>query len=80
MKAKIPDQLLDSCAFDEIAIDDEKLHMARFPNFTGQGNFDGVAKLAAVNQRAKKYDAPTSGYLHALHGSRWGSVHYRIIG
>ena len=80
MKAKIPDQLLDRCAFDEIAIRDEKLHMARFPNFTGQGNFDGVTQLAAVNQRAKKYDAPTSGYLHALHGSRWGSVHYRIIG
>jgi len=54
--------------------------MARFPNFTAQGNFGGVTSLEVVNKRAQNYERPTTGYLHALHRNRWGSVHYRITG
>ena len=80
IKAKIPDSILRSCRFDAVTVGDRKLHMARFPNFTGQGNFDGVTSLEEVNQRAQNYSHPTTGFLHALHRSRWGSVHYRIVG
>jgi len=80
LKARVPDHVLQSCKFDAVTIGGRKLHMARFPNFTGRGNFDGVTSLEAVNKRAQNYKSPTTGYLHALHRSRWGSVHYRITG
>jgi outer membrane protein assembly factor BamB len=80
MKATVPDDVLRSCKFDAVTVGDIKLHMARFPNYTGQGNFDGVTNIEAVNKRAQGYKRPTTGYLHALHRSRWGSVHYRITG
>jgi hypothetical protein len=80
IKAKISDDILQSCKFDALTVGDRKLHMARFPNFTGRGNFDGVTTLEEVNERSKNYRHPTTGYLHALHRSRWGSVHYRITG
>ncbi len=80
LKAMVPDDVLRSCKFDALAVGSRKLHMARFPNFTGQGNFDGVTSLDEVNKRAQTYKRPTTGFLHALHRSRWGSVHYRITG
>ena len=80
MKTSVPDDVLRSCQFDALTVGDRTLHMARFPNFTGQGNFDGVTSLDEVNKRARSYRRPTTGYLHALHRSRWGSVHYRITG
>lgn len=80
LKASVPDSVLRACKFDAITIGDRRLHMARFPNFTGQGNFGGVTSLDEVNERARKYSHPATGYLHALHRSRWGSVHYRITG
>jgi hypothetical protein len=80
LKAKVPDDILQSCRFDAVTVGDAKLHMARFPNFTGRGNFDGVSSLDEVNKRAQNYKQPTTGFLHALHRSRWGSVHYRITG
>ncbi|MHC4540723.1 MAG: right-handed parallel beta-helix repeat-containing protein [Planctomycetota bacterium] len=80
LKARVPDDILRSCKFDAVTVGDRKLHMARFPNFTGQGNFDGVTTLDEVSKRAQNYRQPTTGYLHALHRNRWGSVHYRITG
>lgn len=80
IKARIPDDILWSCKFDAITVGDRKLHMARFPDFTGRGNFDGVTSLEEINKRAQNYRRPTTGFLHALHRSRWGSVHYRITG
>ena len=80
LKAAVPDEILQSCKFDAVTVGDRKLHMARFPNFTGMGNFDGVASIDEVNKRSQNYKKPTTGYLHALHRSRWGSVHYRITG
>ena len=80
LKAKVPEDVLRSCKFDAVTVGDRKLHMARFPNFTGQGNFDGVTSLDEVNKRAGNYKHPTTGHLHALHRSRWGSVHYRVTG
>lgn len=80
MRARISRAVLDSCAFDAISVGPDKLHMARFPNFTGHGNFDGVTKLQTINQRAEGYIDPSTGYVHALHRNRWGSVHYRITG
>ena len=80
LKARVPDDLLRSCKFDAVSVGDKRLHMARFPNFTGEGNFEGMTTLDEVNQRAQNYRQPTTGYLHALHRSRWGSVHYRITG
>ena len=80
LKARVADDILRSCKFDAVAVGDKKLHMARFPNVTGQGNFGGVTRLEEVNKRARNYQHPTTGYLHALHRSRWGSVHYRVTG
>lgn len=79
-QARLSEGLLRSCRFDALTVGDHKLHMARFPNFMGKGNFDGVTTLHQVNERARAYSDPTTGYLHALHKNRWGSVHYRITG
>ena len=80
LKAKVPDGILRSCKFDAVTVGDRKLHMARFPNYTGRGNFDGVTGLDEVNKHARNYKHPTTGYLHALHRNRWGSVHFRVTG
>ncbi len=80
LKAKVPDVVLRSCRFDALNVGEKKLHMARFPNYTGKGNFGGVTSIDEVNRRAANYKRPTTGYLHALHRNRWGSVHYRITG
>jgi hypothetical protein len=78
--ARVPKALLRSCKFDALMVGDHTLHMARFPNSTGKGNFDGVTTLDKVNERAKDYGDPTTGYLHAIHRNHWGSVHYLITG
>jgi len=52
LKARVPDHVLQSCKFDAVTIGGRKLHMARFPNFTGRGNFDGVTSLERALPRA----------------------------
>jgi len=80
MMANVGRDVVDKCAFDALSTAGRKLHIARYPNFTGRGNFDGVTHLDEINERAKGYKNPATGAIHALHSSRWGSVHYRITG
>lgn len=81
LKAKLPAELLASCAFDQLFLGDELLDQARYPNRDESAPvFNGITTLAEVNRRAAGYRKPETGAIHALHGNRWGSVHYRVTG
>ncbi len=79
-KAAVPTEVLKRCAFDELWLGETKLDMARFPNRSQGQVFNGVTGLNAINGRAKGYSRPRTGFIHAMHGNHWGSVHYRVTG
>jgi len=79
-RAVIPEKFLKNNAFDELWLDDMKLDMARYPNNAGDTLFGGITSLDILESRAGNYRYPTTGFIHALHNNRWGSVHYRITG
>ncbi len=70
-EALIPDQLFVNGALQ---------HMARYPNYdpTAQ-HFNGVSSDAVSPQRVRTWANPAGGYVHALHASHWGSLHYNIL-
>ena len=78
--AKIPEKFLMDKVFDELWLDDTKLDMARFPDAKGDSLFWGTTSLDILETRAGNYKDPTTGFIHALHKNRWGSVHYCITG
>ena len=90
-KAKLPAELVKDCAFDELWLETSrpgeplgrrgiKLDMARYPNRTDAQVFDGVTDLKTLTERARKYAHPETGYVHAIQGNGWGSVHFRLKG
>ncbi len=79
-KAAVHADVLKRCAFDELWIGQSKLAMARFPNRSEHHVFDGVTDLKTLNERARDYRHPETGFVHALHSNHWGSVHYRVTG
>lgn len=55
--------------------------MARYPNFApNQRIFNGTAADAISDERVARWHDPAGGFIHALHRSRWGGLHYRIKG
>ena len=68
-------------ALDQLFVNGLLQHMARYPNYDPSAQyFDGASADALSPQRIKGWADPTGGYLHALHGSHWGSQDYRILG
>jgi len=78
--------------FDQLFIDGQRQHMARYPNYSAAGPvvsgggyssinvpvFGGTAEDAIDPERVKGWSDPTTGFVHALHGALWGSHHYKI--
>lgn len=80
-KTIVPERVIRDNKFDELWLDDIKLSMARFPNADSNAHvFEGVTSFDILNERAKKYKNPSTGFVHGLQRFEWGSVHYRITG
>ena len=67
--------------FDQLFVDGRRMHMARYPNWHPQGYvFGGVDTETNLLKRAADWNNPQTGFLHAIHGNHWGSMHYQIKG
>ncbi len=93
MQAKTPPDLV----FDQLFINGQLQHMARFPNYDpsamkpkrfGAGanadpdapKFNGASRDSTSPERVARWMDPAGGYVHAMQGALWGSMHYRILG
>jgi len=80
-KARIDETAITKLVFDQLFVNGERQHMARFPNYSPDAYvFDGVSSFDELCRRARDYKRPQTGFMHAIHANRWGSMHYRITG
>lgn len=79
--AKIERGIIDSNSFDQLFVNGQRQQMARFPNRDPDAYvFDGVTSYDELCKRAENWNKPQTGFMHAIHIHRWGSIHYRITG
>lgn len=77
MKASVP----EGTRMDSLFIDGKLQRMARYPDARpGDDIFNGYASDAVSPERMARWQHPETGILHALHMSRWGGMHYKILG
>ncbi|MBO9565693.1 MAG: PDZ domain-containing protein [Niastella sp.] len=68
-------------AFDQFFVNDSLQVLARYPNFQREAMpLQGTAADAISKERVAGWANPAGGYIHALHASEWGGMHYRITG
>jgi hypothetical protein len=73
--ARVPEGL----EMDQLFVNGVLQRMARYPNHDPEvAIFNGYAPDAFSPARAAGWADPTGGYMHAIHGNRWGSYHYLI--
>ena len=66
---------------DQLFVNGERQHMARYPNYNPQGGqFGGSAADAIAPERVARWADPAGGFIHAMHSALWGDMHYRILG
>ena len=74
-------KVLQDIIFDQLFVNGELQQMARYPNYNPDAQYyGGTAADAISKERAKHWQSPAGGYVHALHGSLWGDFHYAITG
>ena len=74
-------QLPAGVATDQLFVNGERQPLARYPNFDpNERHFNGWAKDAFSPERAARWKDPAGGFIHALHASEWGGMHYVITG
>lgn len=67
--------------FDQLYVNGEKQHMARYPNYDKDiRHFNGYSKDAISPERVKKWSNPAGGFVHAMHRHEWGGYQYAITG
>tara|TARA_R110002153_G_scaffold40633_3_gene116262 strand:- start:38516 stop:40930 length:2415 start_codon:yes stop_codon:yes gene_type:complete len=67
--------------FTQLYINGALQPMARYPNFNPDvAIFNGYAEDAIAPERIATWSNPVGGFVHALHESRWGDMHYQITG
>jgi len=67
--------------FDELFVNGQLQRMARYPNYDPSAHYlGGTAEDVLSPQRIADWKSPEGGYVHALHPSQWGDVHYLITG
>ncbi|MCX6996009.1 MAG: PDZ domain-containing protein [Kiritimatiellaeota bacterium] len=77
MQAQVPAGFVT----DQLFVNGERQPLARYPNFDPhERHFNGWAKDAISPERAARWQAPAGGFIHALHASEWGGMHYVITG
>lgn len=66
---------------DQLYVNGHLQVMARYPNYQPNTKpLQGTAADAISAARVRTWATPAGGYIHALHGSEWGGMHYRITG
>ena len=66
---------------DQLFVNGLRRHMARYPNYDPDARpYNGAAADAFAPSRARTWEDPRGGYIHAMHRSHWGGYHYRITG
>ncbi|MGY8768519.1 MAG: right-handed parallel beta-helix repeat-containing protein [Pirellulales bacterium] len=77
LKATTPSGL----AIDQLFVNGERQHMARYPDFDVNARpYNGASADAFSPERAARWKDPAGGYIHAMHNAHWGGFHYRITG
>ncbi len=77
MQAGVPDGFTS----DQLFVNDKRQHMARFPNYDPDAQyFQGFSARSTSTQKVKEWSDPAGGYVHAMHRSLWGDMHWRITG
>jgi hypothetical protein len=67
--------------FDQLFVNGRLQVLARFPDFAPDAQFlNGTSAEATSPKRAARWKSPAGGFVHALHRSHWGDMHYRITG
>lgn len=70
----------ESVIMDQLFVNGSYRPMARYPNFDSTAvRFNGTSAQATSTERIKKWKAPKGGYLHVMHASDWGDIHYQIV-
>ena len=76
-QAKVKQDLI----FDELFVNGELQHMARYPNWNPKSHYyGGTAADAISKERVEGWKSPKGGYVHAIHPCEWGDIHYVITG
>ncbi len=77
MMAVVPKEF----ATDQFFVNGKRQNMARYPNYNPDAQYyNGFAADAFSKERAKRWNNPVGGYIHAMHKAMWGDYHYRITG
>lgn len=77
LQAQVPVGLVT----DQLFVNGARIPMARYPNFDKtQRIFNGVAADAVSDARVANWQHPAGGFIHAMHKSHWGGMHYQITG
>ena len=77
LQADLPNDL----TFDQLFVDGRRQHMARWPDYDPKAQyFQGFSANATAPQRVARWSSPTGGFVHAMHRSLWGDMHWRITG
>ena len=77
MKATVPAGFTS----DQLFVNGQRQPMARYPNFNpNERHFNGYAADAISPERAARWQDPRGGFIHAMHASEWGGMHYVITG
>lgn len=66
--------------FDRLKLNGRQMILARYPNYSDDKLLGGTVSLNELNERAKQWRKPSTGYLHSLHKSEWGGNCYKIRG
>ncbi|OIR01148.1 PDZ domain (also known as DHR or GLGF) [mine drainage metagenome] len=71
----------DDIIFDELFVNGKLQTMARYPNIDSTAKYyRGTADDVLSKERILHWQSPEGGYIHALHSSLWGDMHYLIKG
>jgi hypothetical protein len=66
---------------DQLFVNGERQPMARYPNYDPNAAiYNGTAADAISPARVARWSDPTGGFIHAMHESLWGDMHWRILG
>ncbi|MEO6229933.1 MAG: PDZ domain-containing protein [Ferruginibacter sp.] len=72
-------QIKQDLDFDALFVNGQLQPMARYPNYNVTAHYyNGTADDVLSKERMAKWKNPAGGYLHALHASLWGDLHYII--
>ena len=74
-------RVLEGLSTDQLFVDGERLHLARYPNFDPSARYFGGSAVDAFGKaRAGRWADPRGGFVHAMHRHLWGDFHYVITG